>query len=89
VSEVKVSLTLYELDASPTSRLDQGGTLDLHTDTGLAALRRCGLWDSFRRYARYDGEEMIIADKNATELVHLGGERKAGWLTVRRSIARG
>ena len=73
VSKVRVDLTLYERDASPTSRLDQGGTLDLHTDNGLAAIRKCGLWDSFQKYARYDGQEFIIADKNATELVHLGG----------------
>ncbi|MCJ1265677.1 hypothetical protein MMC22_005557 [Lobaria immixta] len=78
VSEVKVDLTLYERDASPTSRLDQGGTLDLHADTGLAALRKCGLWDSFSKYARYEGEELIIADKNATELVHVRGGKKAG-----------
>ena len=77
VSEAQVDLTVYELDASPTSRHDLGGTLDLHTDTGLAALRKCGLWDSFQRYARYEGEKMIIADKNATELVHMRGERKA------------
>ena len=51
VSEVKVDLTLYELDASPTS-CSEGGTLDLHSDTCLAALRKCGLWDSFRKYAR-------------------------------------
>ena len=73
VSGVKIDLTLYELDASATSRPDQGGTLDLHTDTGLAALRKCGLWDTFCKYARYDGEELIMADKNATELVHLRG----------------
>ncbi|KAI4215947.1 MAG: hypothetical protein LQ351_001443 [Letrouitia transgressa] len=73
VSEVPVDLTLYELDASPTSRPDQGGTLDLHADTGLAAIRKCGLWDSFSRYARPEGEELIMADKNATELVHRRG----------------
>ncbi|KAI9812574.1 MAG: hypothetical protein M1827_004563 [Pycnora praestabilis] len=78
VSEAKVDLTLYELDASPNSRPDQGGTLDLHTDTGLAALRKCGLWDSFLKYARYDGEETIVADKNATELVHVRGGKRAG-----------
>lgn len=78
VSEVKVDLTLYERDKSPTSRPDQGGTLDLHTNTGLAALRKCGLWDSFSKYARYDGEEFIIADKNATELIHKRGGKKAG-----------
>ena len=72
-SGAKVDLKLYELDASPNSRPDQGGSLDLHADTGLAALRKCGLWDSFRKYACYDGQEFIIADKNATELVHLGG----------------
>lgn len=73
VSEAKLDLTIYELDASPTSRPEQGGTLDLHADTGLAVLRKCGLWDSFRKHARYDGQELVIADKNATELVHLRG----------------
>ena len=73
VSEVKINLTIYELDASPTARPDQGGSLDLHADTGLAALRKCGLFDAFRKYARYDGEELIFADKNATELAHMRG----------------
>ena len=73
VSEVKIDLTIYELDASPTSRPEQGGSLDLHADTGLAALRKCGLFDSFRKHARYDGEEIIFADKNATELAHMRG----------------
>ncbi|KAF2656481.1 salicylate hydroxylase [Lophiostoma macrostomum CBS 122681] len=71
VSEANVDITLYERDKSRASRPDQGGCLDLHTDTGLAAIRKCGLWDEFEKYARYDGEEMIIADKNATELVHM------------------
>lgn len=71
VSEAKVDITLYERDASRTSRPEQGGTLDLHTESGLAAIRKCGLWDSFQRYARYEGQEFIFADKNATELVHL------------------
>ena len=78
MSDVKVDLVIYELDASPTSRPDQGGTLDLHTDTGLAALRECGLWDSFLKYARYDGQEAIFVDRNATELVHARGREKGG-----------
>lgn len=78
VSDAKTDVTLYELDASPTSRLLTGGTLDLHTSTGLAAVRKCGLWDSFLKYARYDGDEKIIADKNATVLVHIGGGKKSG-----------
>jgi 2-polyprenyl-6-methoxyphenol hydroxylase-like FAD-dependent oxidoreductase len=71
-----ISLTLYELDTSPTSRLDQGGTLDLHTESGLAAIRACGLWEEFEKVARYDGEEMIVADWNATILVHVKGSGK-------------
>lgn len=76
VSKIKVDFTVFERDESPTSRPDQGGTLDLHTDTGLAAIRKCGLWDSFQRYARYDGDEMIISDKNWTILVHKRGSKK-------------
>lgn len=85
VSEVDVDLTLFELDASPTSRPEQGGTLDLHTDTGQAVLRKCDLWDSFQKYARYEGQEMILADKNATELVHL---KSFGGPTSRPEIDR-
>ena len=73
-----ISVTVYELDDSPTSRPDQGGTLDLHTSTGLAAIRACGLWDAFLKHARYEGQEFIFCDKNATELVHVSkgpGER--------------
>lgn len=73
VSQANVDLTVYELDASPTARPSQGGTLDLHDDTGLAAIRKCGLWDAFRTYARYDGDELVMADKNATELVRKRG----------------
>jgi 2-polyprenyl-6-methoxyphenol hydroxylase-like FAD-dependent oxidoreductase len=71
VSKANVEIILYERDASRASRPDQGGCLDLHTDTGLAAIRKCQLWDEFEKHARYDGEEMILADKNATELVHM------------------
>ncbi|KAF2493105.1 FAD/NAD(P)-binding domain-containing protein, partial [Lophium mytilinum] len=67
------SLTIFERDASPSARFEQGGTLDLGAETGQAALRKCGLWETFLKYARYDGEELIFADKNWTELVHLGG----------------
>ncbi|KAJ6581250.1 salicylate hydroxylase [Mycena capillaripes] len=72
-SNVPIDLTLYELDGSPTARPDQSGTLDLHADTGLAAIQKCGLWDVFQEHARHEGEEMILCDKNATSLVHVSG----------------
>jgi 2-polyprenyl-6-methoxyphenol hydroxylase-like FAD-dependent oxidoreductase len=71
MSAAKIDVTLYERDISPISRPDLGGTLDLHTESGLAAIRKCGLWDSFQQYARYEGQEFIFVDKNATELVHM------------------
>lgn len=55
-------VTVFEGDASPDYR-SQGGTLDLHTATGLAALREAGLWDEFMRHARYDGEFLLMTDK--------------------------
>lgn len=57
------SVTVFESDVSPNYR-SQGGTLDLHTDTGLAALKEAGLWNEFRKHARYDGESLKITDKN-------------------------
>ena len=66
-----IDTRIYERDSSASARSEQGGTLDLHSETGLAAIRKCGLWDSFQKYARYDGDEKTIADKNATVFVHM------------------
>ncbi|KAL8366585.1 hypothetical protein RB595_010446 [Gaeumannomyces hyphopodioides] len=66
-----VPCTVFEADASPDYR-SQGGTLDLHTDTGLAALREAGLFDEFEKLARYDGESMFITDKDLNVQFQLG-----------------
>jgi 2-polyprenyl-6-methoxyphenol hydroxylase-like FAD-dependent oxidoreductase len=52
---------VYELDASPTAR-DQGGTLDMHEESGQRALRAAGLFDEFRAVARDEGEAMRLLD---------------------------
>lgn len=57
-----IDVTVFESDDSPNYR-SQGGTLDLHTDTGLAALKEAALWDDFIKYARYDGQYMAIVDE--------------------------
>jgi 2-polyprenyl-6-methoxyphenol hydroxylase-like FAD-dependent oxidoreductase len=72
VSGVALSVTIFEKDASPNARQQVGGTLDLHSDTGLAALHAAGLFNEFEKYARYDGEAMVIADKNATRIIAKG-----------------
>ncbi|UNI16142.1 hypothetical protein JDV02_002608 [Purpureocillium takamizusanense] len=41
-----VHVTVFEGEASPDF-LGQGGTLDLHTKTGMAAMRAAGLFDEF------------------------------------------
>lgn len=83
-----LEVTIFEKDASPISRFDQGGTLDLHTNTGLAALRAAGLWDEIQPWMRYEGEELIFADKNATEILHIKQTPKIGGHESRPEIDR-
>ncbi|KAG6857503.1 hypothetical protein H0H87_002128 [Tephrocybe sp. NHM501043] len=49
-----ITVTIFERDASASSRITKGGTLDLHADTGLAALDAAGLRPAFDARARYD-----------------------------------
>jgi len=55
ISKAPIKVTIFESDAGMESRT-QGGTLDLHTNTGIAALKKAKLYDEFLKYARYDGE---------------------------------
>ena len=45
------AVTVYERDAGPDARID-GGTLDLHHDSGQQPLRAAGLLEEFYRLAR-------------------------------------
>src|SRR5262245_47500071 len=58
-----VSCTIFEAEQSINYR-SQGGTLDLRARTGLQAIKEAGLWDEFQKHARYDGESLLICDKN-------------------------
>jgi len=73
--KASIPVTIFEGEASPHVR-GQGGTLDLHDDTGLKALKEIGLWEEFQRYARYDGEAMVIGDKNLKKYIYMGGATK-------------
>ena len=76
-SSAAISVNVFEKDASPTARgVQVGGTLDLHHDTGLLALREAGLERDFERYARHDGEALVIADRHGTGVVRMGGGTK-------------
>ncbi|OKL58957.1 hypothetical protein UA08_05523 [Talaromyces atroroseus] len=58
-----IQFTVFEAEASPDSRRIQGGTLDLHAKTGIAALKAAGLYDEFTKLARFDGSSLTICDK--------------------------
>lgn len=56
-----IAATVFELDEHPLAR-PQGGSLDLHTESGLRALREAGLEDAFLKVARYDDQADAIYD---------------------------
>ncbi|CAK7219391.1 hypothetical protein SCUCBS95973_003806 [Sporothrix curviconia] len=68
-----IDAAVYESEASPNYR-SQGGTLDLHTATGLGALKDAGLWEEFLKHARYDGEYMLVCDKKLNSFFSKGNE---------------
>ncbi|TNH26599.1 FAD-dependent monooxygenase [Micromonospora orduensis] len=64
-----IDAVVYERDASRSAR-SQGGTLDLHPESGQRALAEAGLADGFRSQARPEGEEHRIVDPSGRILVH-------------------
>jgi 2-polyprenyl-6-methoxyphenol hydroxylase-like FAD-dependent oxidoreductase len=59
-----VIVHVYERDANRQVRT-QGGTLDLHTDSGLRALEAAGLMDAFKASYRPYNDRLRALDKNA------------------------
>ncbi|MEV5282450.1 NAD(P)/FAD-dependent oxidoreductase [Streptomyces sp. NPDC052811] len=60
-----IEAVVFDLDADRHART-QGGMLDIHEESGQAALRAAGLHDDFLRFVMPGGEAMRILDKNAT-----------------------
>lgn len=60
-----LNVTVYERDLNRQVR-QQGATLDLHTESGLEALRRAGLLSEFYKQYRPDAGKLRITDKYAT-----------------------
>ena len=59
----KIQFALYEAEPSRTSR-EQGGSLDLHEESGQLALHAADLYSEWKKFARSEGEDMRAADKN-------------------------
>ncbi len=72
-----IPFQLFEADAGPGARA-QGGMLDLHADTGQAALRSAGLFERFQQVARYEDQGLRMFDAQGRLLLDddgLGGDR--------------
>ncbi|WNV85627.1 NAD(P)/FAD-dependent oxidoreductase [Umezawaea sp. Da 62-37] len=70
-----VPVTVYEADLSPDAR-QQGGSLDIHDDTGQIALVEAGLHEEFIARTHVGGEDMRLLDK--TGRVHVDRREPAG-----------
>ncbi|KAI1424329.1 putative oligopeptide transporter [Xylaria sp. FL1777] len=66
-----IPVTVFEGDASPDYR-SQGGTLDLHPQTGLQAIKTAQLWDEYNKQARFDSQYMLMCDKDLKPFVEVG-----------------
>jgi 2-polyprenyl-6-methoxyphenol hydroxylase-like FAD-dependent oxidoreductase len=56
-----IRTTVFERETHPLER-PQGGTLDLHEDSGQEALRRAGLMEEFTGIARYEDQGTRLLD---------------------------
>lgn len=64
-----IDAVIYERDAGRSAR-PQGGSLDLHPESGQRALAEAGLDGRFRSQARPEGEEHRILDPAGRVLIH-------------------
>ncbi|KAJ7646807.1 hypothetical protein FB45DRAFT_182160 [Roridomyces roridus] len=56
-------VVIYEREPNPASR-QQGGSLDMHSNSGTKALEMARLMDEFKKVARYDDQGMKIVGKD-------------------------
>ncbi|MGW5868600.1 FAD-dependent oxidoreductase [Streptomyces sp. NPDC055239] len=67
LQEHGVTATVHDVDASRTARA-QGGSLDMHPDSGQHALRAAGLLDEFLAAARPEGQQMRLVGRDGRTL---------------------
>jgi 2-polyprenyl-6-methoxyphenol hydroxylase-like FAD-dependent oxidoreductase len=67
------TVKVYERDLNRHARV-QGGTLDLHHESGLAALRKAGLLEAFKTHYRPGADRLVLVDKHAAVVLDEGPE---------------
>ena len=71
-----VDVKVYERDFDKNARV-QGSPLDMHDESGLAAIRKADLLDEFKKNFRPGADKMIIANEHA-EIVFSDHDNKTG-----------
>ena len=73
-----IDYVVYERNenATPTP-MDQGGTLDIHGSSGQEALKSAGLFEEFKKLARWDATRVHIQDPTGTINAKFGEGRDA------------
>ncbi|KAJ9194422.1 hypothetical protein DTO164E3_7307 [Paecilomyces variotii] len=66
----RIPFTIFELRQKPTEEqlAQPSGMLDLHEESGLAAIRECGSYDKFVPLVGECSEDFIVSDKNGNIL---------------------
>ncbi|TFB01169.1 Tetracycline resistance protein from transposon Tn4351/Tn4400 [Trichoderma ghanense] len=57
-----IEYVVYERDESEVANR-RGGSLDIHAETGQRALKEAGLFDEFKKHARYEDDVFTIANQ--------------------------
>ncbi|WP_454802014.1 FAD-dependent oxidoreductase [Mucilaginibacter phyllosphaerae] len=70
-----INVKVYERDAHKDAR-PKGATLDLHDESGLAAIRAAGLWDAFMANYRPGADAMRLTDKHGQILLEDNQEKE-------------
>ncbi|MDG0844344.1 FAD-dependent monooxygenase [Staphylococcus equorum] len=69
--------TIYERGYK-SMHADRGGSLDIHEESGQLPLKEAGIFETFRKYARYEGEDTRIVSKYGEILYDEDAEEEGG-----------
>lgn len=82
-----IGSAVFDLDADRQART-QGGMLDIHEETGQAALRAAGLYEEFRAKVHPGGEALRVLDKRAEVLLEQKDDGDGGRPEIDRGDLR-
>ncbi len=82
-----IQATIYEAEVSTAARV-QGGSLDIHKDTGQIALRAAGVYDAFSQIIHAGGQALRVLNREGRVLLDEPDEGDGGRPEVLRGDLR-